>query len=167
MGIGELRMRTGACTRVVAALLLLVQLAGCYHYVPALTMDIPAGTRVKVAVTDRGRADLAEEIGPGVQSIEGSVVELSDSAVVLSVNAVEHLDLGVPVRWSGEHVAVRRDVVAEIRERRLSQQRSWILAGLIIAGAIAVSSIGISGLGGETPSDRLPDDGQQSVRVVY
>ncbi len=160
-------MRTGACTRVVAALLLLVQLAGCYHYVPAVTMDIPAGTRVKVAVTDRGRADLVEEIGPGVQSIEGSVVELSDSAVVLSVNAVEHLDLGVPVRWSGERVALRRELVAEIRERRLSQQRSWVLAGLIIAGAIAASNIAITGLGGSSSDGRVPDDPQQSVRVVY
>jgi len=160
-------MRTGACTRVVAALLLLTQLVGCYHYAPVLTMDVPAGTRVKVAVTDRGRAELAEAIGPGVQFIEGSVVELSDSAMVLSVSAVQHLDLGVPVRWSGERVAVRRELVAEVRERRLSQQRSWLFAGLMIAGAVAASSIAISGFGGDTPSDRLPPEEQQSVRVVY
>jgi len=152
---------------MAAALLLPVQLAGCYHYVPAVTMDIPAGTRVKVAVTDRGRVDLAEEVGPGVQSIEGSVVEVSDSAMVLAVEAVQHLDLAIPVRWSGERVTLRRELVAEVRERRLSQRRTWILAGLMIAGAVAASNIALTGFGAEPSSDRPPPDDNQALRVVY
>jgi len=111
--------------------------------------------------------DLAEEVGPGVQSIEGSVVEVSDSAMVLAVEAVQHLDLAIPVRWSGERVTLRRELVAEVRERRLSQRRSWILAGLMIAGAVAASNIALTGFGAEPSSDRPPPDDNQALRVVY
>ena len=155
-------------TRAISALLLLIpHLTACYQYVPVVTTQLPAGTRVSLGLTDPGRGALADAVGPGVQRIEGQLLNTSDTAVVLSVLAVQHVDLGVPVKWRGERVAISRDFVRDVREWRISKGRSFLLAGLIVVGAIAASTIAISGFGSDPGSDRPPGDpGQDAVVPV-
>lgn len=152
--------------RLIAALLLGLQLAGCYTYVPTSTGAVPPGSVVTVSVTDRGRVGLTEAVGPGVRRIGGSVMSRTDTAVVLAVNTVQHLDLGVPVRWAGESVVIPSDYVAEIREKRFSKGRTAILGAAIVAGAVAASAIAIAGFGGDPDTDK-PGGGDPpaSIRI--
>ena len=153
-------------TRALIAIALLVpQLTACYQYVPVVTTQLPSGTRVSLGLTDPGRVALADAVGPGVQRIEGQLLNTTDTAVVVSVLAVQHVDLGVPVKWRGERVAISRNFVSDVREWRLSKSKSWLLAGFVVAGAIAASTIAIKGFGGDPGDDRPggEDPGQTSV----
>ncbi len=152
-------------TRSTVALLLLVpQLAGCFQYVPATTEAVPAGSRISFGVTDPGRVALADAVGPGVQRIEGRLVSTTDTALVLSVLTVEHVDLRVPLKWRGEQVAIQRSYITDVREWRVSKSRSWLLAGLIAVGAVVAAQLAINGFGSDSGDNKPPGDpGQTSV----
>jgi hypothetical protein len=153
-------------TRTTIALMLLVpQLAACFQYVPANTEAVPNGSRISFGVTDPGRVALTDAVGPGVQRIEGRLVNTNDTALVLSVLAIEHVDLRVPIKWRGEQVAVPRNYVTDVREWRLSKSRSWLLAGLIAVGAVVASQIAIKGFGSDSGDDGPPDPPGQSTVV--
>jgi hypothetical protein len=149
----------------IALLLLLPQLTGCYHYVPATTSTLPNGTRVSLGLTDPGRVALADAVGPGVRRIEGQILTSTDTAVVLSVLTVQHVDLNVPVKWRGERVAISRNFVSDVSEWRLSKGRSWLLAGLIVVGAAVASTIAITGFGSDPGSDK-PGNGEPGTSTV-
>jgi hypothetical protein len=148
---------------LVALALLIPQLTGCYHYVPVSSMALADDAEVMVGITDHGRVELAQPVGPGVQHLGGRVAMRTDTSLVLSVNSVQYMDLAQPVRWRGERVEIRRDLTSEIRERKLSRPRTWLMIGLVTVGGFMASRIAIVGFGGE-PADQRPgggDPGQQ------
>jgi hypothetical protein len=148
-------MSSGRAARArVALVLLLLQLTGCYQYVPVRTPQLPAGALVSVGLNDRGRVELAERIGPGVRHLGGAVVTTSDSAMVLAVSTVDYMDVPVPVRWNGERVQLSRQFLNEVRERRLSRSRSLIMAGVLTIGAALVSTLALTGFGSNSEPDR-------------
>lgn len=145
----------------VALLLLLPHLTGCFHHVPAAPASLPSGAEVSVGITDRGRVELAETMGPGVRRIGGSLVESNDTLLVVSVASVEYYELGFPARWAGERVEISRDLISEVRERRLSRSRTALFAAVIVAAGIAVSFLGLQGAGGDVESGQGGDPNQQ------
>ncbi|HEX6134969.1 MAG TPA: hypothetical protein VFZ24_13465 [Longimicrobiales bacterium] len=147
-----------------ATLLLVMQLTGCFTYVPMSSTAVPEGSRVSVAVTDRGRVALAEPVGPGVRRIEGDMMGTTDSSVVLSVSSVEYMDLNVPARWAGERLEISRDHIGELRERQLSRSRTWLAIGLGALAAVGVAFLAIEGFGGDGISDRPGNGGGGSTQ---
>lgn len=149
----------------IAVMLLVPHLVGCYHYVPATHAAMPSGAEVSVGITDRGRVALSDQVGPGVRRVGGQVLETTDTSLVLAVTSVEYLDLSVPMQWAGEPVRLELapHFFTEVRERRLSRSRTWMMGGLIAVVAVAVSMIAIRGIGGEGPDNRPGngDGGQQ------
>jgi hypothetical protein len=107
---------------------------GCFTYAP-LTTTPAAGMRLSLDINDRGRVALGDSVGPSVDLIEGAVRAPSDSVYLLNVESVQYLN-GRHVRWSGEPLAVRVDLVQQARERRLSRGRTT-LAILTSVGAFA------------------------------
>lgn len=147
--------RSSSKSRALIALILLIpQLTGCYHYVPVSSIVLADDAEVVVGVTDRGRVELAEPVGPGVQRLGGRVLMQTDSSLVLSVMSVQYLDLAQPVKWKGERVEVMRDLTSEIRERRLSRPRTWLMLGIVAVGGFLASRIAIEGFGGDPVSNR-------------
>jgi hypothetical protein len=134
--------------------LLIPQLTGCYHYVPVQSSDLPHGAEVSIGITDAGRMNLSERVGPGVRRIGGQVLATTDSTLVLSVRMVDYIDQNLTARWAGERLDLSRHIVREIQERRLSRSRSLFMAGLVAIATFAASKIAISGFGGERGSDR-------------
>jgi hypothetical protein len=120
---------------------------------------MPAGAMVSVSPTDRGRLELAPMMGSGVRRLDGRVLESTDSALVLAVTSVQLFGESEPGKWSGERVAVSRDFVSEVRERRHSRVRTGIMAGLTVVAAIAASSLAIKGFGSES-GDNRPGGGE-------
>jgi hypothetical protein len=88
------------------------------------------------------------------------VLESTDTSLVLAVTSVESLGTSIPTRWTGERVTVSRDIVTDVRERRLSRSRTMIMAGILVAGAIAASLIAIAGFGSDPTPDRPPGENE-------
>jgi hypothetical protein len=135
-------------------LLLAIHLGGCFRYVPVGSPQ--PGALVTVGITDRGRVELAEGVGPGVRRISGQVLESSDDRLVMSITTVEFMDVNVPVVMERERFEISRDYVTEVRERQLSRSRSILTGVLVAAGLVAATFIAIAGFGGDDPTDRVP-----------
>jgi hypothetical protein len=101
-------------------------------------------------------------VGPGALRIEGTLVDRTDSLLVLRVSEVDYLE-GRTTKWSGETVRVPRDYVGTVGERNFSRGRTWLAVG----AAAALTAAAVTGLvlavGGQDGGDtRLPPPpGQQ------
>jgi hypothetical protein len=136
---------------LVAAMVLLPGATGCYESLAARTAVVPPGTRVSLAITDRGRVALGPKMGEGVLRLNGTVAQASDSMYVVRISSVDYA--AAPTgHWAGEEVQVPRDYVAGVSEQRLSRKRSWLMAGIVVGG-IAVVAAAIKILGGGSVSD--------------
>jgi hypothetical protein len=142
----------------VAVLFLGLQLSGCFHYLPVGQPAPAVGTEVRFGVTDRGRVELTPVFGPGLLRVSGTLQETTDTTLVVSVTGVDYLGMGFTVQWAGERTEVPRDLITDVRERRLSRTRTGIAAGVIAATAIAIAFLGIRGFGDDGPGSR-PDPG--------
>jgi hypothetical protein len=133
----------------VAALLA----AGCYTYTPVASTP-PPSIELAVDLTDRGRVAAAPDIGPSVTRVEGSLIDVSDTAYVLAVRNVMGQS-GVRTRWSGERVALSRDYVARTFERRFSRSRTTlVVSGVVAAVGAFFFGKNLLGIGGGDASDR-------------
>lgn len=143
--------------RVPAALILAFGLTGCYVNQP-LVEDRPQpalGSRLVVELNDAGRASLAPTVGSSVASLEGALVERSDSQFVLAVSQVHSL-WGSLSRWGGERVTVRPEQIRRMSLRVFSPGRTVALVGGSTVGFVAyVLTRGLIG-GGNDPIDIVP-----------
>jgi hypothetical protein len=129
----------------VSPIVLLI-LCGCYVNVPVATAPAP-GSRVHVALTDRGSVDLAQYLGRGVAGVDGRLIQSNDSALSVSVSQVV-FQSGDDQRWKGENVSIPRDAVATVQRRKLSFWRSGLIGGAVAAAAFIIGSQAGGGFGG-------------------
>ena len=134
---------------------LLLSAAGCYRSVPIEGAAPAPRARVELRLTDRGALELGPRIGNTVERVEGTVVEASDSTVVLELSSATDRR-GITQSWSGETVVFPRDYIARVSERRLSRKRSWLLAAGIVAAAAAAG-----GFSGAFGGDERGSEGSQ------
>jgi hypothetical protein len=107
------------------------------------------------ALTDHGRASLADQLGPGVLRVEGALVENTGDSYLVNVALVRSIDRGSS-RWSGERVTLRRDDVANVFERQFSKRRTIATVAAVTIGITAfILSRNLLGLG-----DLLGDRGE-------
>ena len=140
-------------------LLLVPGATGCYVNVPVWEGAPSAGQDVTLGITDRGRSELATQLGPGVRRVAGRLAALEDSVYVINVSSVEYVHANDATKWNGERVRVGRDYVGSVTERRLSRSRSWLMAGVALATVALVTTIAIGGFGSDGGSTRPKDDG--------
>jgi hypothetical protein len=142
--------------RRVSLGLLLPLLAGCYVNQPLVgSRPEPApGTRLAIELTDAGRVGMALQVGPEVVSVEGALIERSDSQYVLGVTKVVGL-YGAQSRWQGERVAFRAEYVRRMSERRFSPGRTaGAVVGMVAGVVVAMLTNNLVGGGGESPNDK-------------
>lgn len=137
------RSRYRARRRLVAGAVWV--LMGCYSYQPVVT-DVSPGTPVSCVLTDAGSLALGPLIGPTAARVDGRLIELSDTTLIVAVTAVRDRS-GEDTYWKGERVVLRRTDVASIRRERLSTVRTIGAVG--VAVAIAALAVGlVAGAGG-------------------
>ena len=112
---------------------------GCYKYEPIAQTERDPGIRVRATLNDRGTADLARFLGPSVAEVEGNIVSSQDGEMVLAVASTQQHS-GIENFWNGEQVAVPRDFVVSLRERKFSTLRTTLLVGGILAGGIILNA---------------------------
>ena len=146
-------------------LLVLVTLAavtGCFSYKQAGPADAVApatGSHIQVRLTQQGALALAQQIGPEAVTVEGDVVAADIDTLRLAVREVEDAR-HVTTSWKGEQVAIPRDAIASVGQRRLSVGATALLGGLAAGSVIAAAEI-FSGSRASTGPVSPPTSGQQ------
>lgn len=135
---------------VAAVAAFLFAVGGCYRLTPIEGSTPAPGLAVRLGLSDEGSVRLAPLIGPRIGAIDGRMIEASDTAFVLAVEAVV-AQTGRSMPWSQERLAVPRSAVTSVRTRTLDRKRSWIAAGVGVIGALALGEafglgIGVDGL---------------------
>ena len=136
----------GAARRAWIGVVVSIWCGGCYSAVEVEHGALHPGVRVYVDLTETGTTDLARYLGPNARRVYGDVSGSSDSAIVVSVRSVTDRR-AIETLWSGERVPVPRTEIADIRERRLSKQKSWIF-GTAFAAGLALVGRSFAALGG-------------------
>lgn len=109
--------------------------SGCYTYTPVVAAPVP-GTRLDLELNDRGRVGLGENVGAAATTVEGMLQSQTDSAYLIRVASVVYVN-GQSNKWNGEPLMVQKDFVKDVSERRFSQRRSLLAAGILTAGVLA------------------------------
>lgn len=136
---------------VRTALVLTTLLGACHRYEPVTAATVDRGSSVAVSLTDYGTANLGRLLGMGVETIEGNLVTVADSAYTLAVQLVRQRN-GIETLWRGEQVAIPREDVAEIRQRRFSRSKSALATVALLAAAYGAVEAFIGTGSGSPPS---------------
>jgi hypothetical protein len=148
-------MRCSSSLVLIAAAVL----QGCYTYVPLQTTTSPTvGERMVFHISDRGRVELGDRLGPGVTAIEGRVASNGSDVMSVSVIGVSYVS-GERSTWSGETMRLDPGHVQFMRARRLDKGRTWLAAGAatVVVGAF-IASRGLLGAftGERDPGEVIP-----------
>lgn len=144
----------------VIACLAPVALAGCYTYTYTPYAPVP-GMQIALDLNDNGRAQLQQNVGPEVATVEGLLISSADSTYVLQVTRTITFR-GQTHKWAGEQVNVRHAHVGVIRERKFSTPRTVMAAGTVTASIVAfvvTKSILSGGSGGPGGNEPPPNNG--------
>lgn len=143
--------------------LMLSTTAGCFTAKPVVGEALPAGTEVLVKVTDAGRVNLAAQLGPSVDVIEGRLISRDASAVTVAASSVSLLNGGHQV-WSGERIRIGADQVALLSRKQFSRGRTAIVTAAVLGVVVVVAKGSLSGLL-QGSDGKLPPDSGQSTRI--
>ena len=126
--------------------------ASCTVYTPVRGLDATPGNDVRLRLTDKGAVDLAPRIGPRARTLEGTLRQVTDSSMVVSVRRVFREDQGQDTYDSLE-IAIPSQDIETAETSKTSAPRTILAAGAIIATALlAAKGAGdLSGRGGNKP----------------
>jgi hypothetical protein len=162
---GDRATRRLPAWRAAALLLAASSQTGCYRYFVPETVRPAQGRTFDFALTDQGRAALAEGIGAGTDRIEGMLVSNSDTTYTVRVAHVVDIR-GKVTRWSGEVVTFRRAYAGTVRERQLSKSRTAVAIGGATAAVVAlIATRGFGVVGNDSGRDpgEEPPPGEVSL----
>lgn len=131
-------------------------LAACFTQAP-LPSAIPVPeTRIVAQMTDTGVLAMSNAIGSGATEVEGIVAGADATSWDLRMIRVDYRN-GQSVVWNRELVRFPRSALSQATERRFSNKRSWIMAGLLTSTAfLAARFLGVIGGGDGTEKPPPP-----------
>jgi len=135
----------------LGVLLTAVLCTGCYEYTPLRSSAAPTGKAVtlELVLNDRGRADLADRIGPDALSVEGVLVERRDSSYAINVQSVSYFNRASS-KWTGERLSFSTGQLRDIREKRFSRGKTGLAIATAIGAVVAFVVTRSILIGGET-----------------
>jgi len=143
MTVAQLSLVSSACL-----------LAACFTQAPLPSTTPVPETRIVAQMTDTGVLAMSNAIGSGATEVEGIVAEADATSWDLRMLRVEYRN-GQSVAWNRELVRFPRSALSQATERRFSNKRSWIMAGVLTSTAfLAAHFLGI--LGGGDSTDKPP-----------
>jgi hypothetical protein len=133
---------------------------GCYSYVAVPASQETSGRELRIKLADASAADLARYLGPRAASLEGKLVERSDTSVTVSVTNVTRVN-GVEETWPGDAVLLPRAAIASLETQRISKTRSILTAAVIAVGAGLVGAAIKAGTDVNRGPSRAPSGGSR------
>ena len=124
----------------------------CTAYTPIHGVEAAPGNNVRVRLSDKGAVDLAQRIGPRARQLEGTLKQVTDSSMVLSVRRVTR-EGGGEDTYDGQDISIPSQDIETAEASRTSVPRSILAAGGILASAflVAKGAGDISGGGSNRP----------------
>ena len=141
-------MRTFSRYIAVAGVAFLTS-SGCYKLVPLTSGEPAPETQVVLEFTDVGAERLGGLLGSAIISARGLPVRWSADTIALSMVSTTRRN-GEEQFWNGERIAIPRDAVARVHERRLDRGRSTLFAATGAAVAVGAWAV-VRGSSGGTP----------------
>ena len=132
---------------VVAIAFLII--ASCTAYTPVRGGEASPGYDVRVRLTDRGAVNLAPRIGPRARQLEGTLREMTDTSLVLSVRRVVREARGEDT-YGGVEIPLKSEDFDTVEASRTSVPRSILAAGAVIASVFLVAKGAGDASGGKT-----------------
>ena len=146
--------------RLCVAVVVLPLLAGCYNLTPIATLQPAPGTKLSLVLTDEGRVNTAQQVGPYTMQIEGTLLQATESNYVLAVTDVVDIR-GSHSKWTGETVPLPRSYVMTTYEKRFSLAKTILVMGAATVGFVALVAsrnlLGIGGSGGDSGGGPPPN----------
>lgn len=134
----------------ISALILVLLVAGCYRYLPLESPAPAPGTRVAADLTDAGSLQMANQVGPGITSVRGEVIESNPDALLLALTSVVGRN-EQETFWNGEQVRIPLTTVARVQQRRFALGKSILFGGAVVGGLFgAIKAFEGGGGGGGT-----------------
>jgi hypothetical protein len=124
--------------RTVLLSALLVVAVSCTVYTPVHGVEAVPGHDVRLSLTDKGAVDLAPRIGPRARTLEGTLRQVSDSSMLVSVRRVTREDQGQDT-YDALEITIPSQDVETAETSKTSVPRSVLTAGAIIASAFLVA----------------------------
>lgn len=131
----------------------------CYDYSAPATPGVSPASEVRLTLTDLGSAELAAQVGPRIESVDGRVRRATADTIVLAVTRTVGRD-GREAEWRGELVAVSTRQVATLRERRLSPVRTAVAVAAGVGVVVAALLVGKNSSEASTGGATLPGAAQ-------
>lgn len=150
MALRHRRRRT--MTAVALGVITSVQPA-CYAYVPLQGAQATPGDNIGLMVSDEGRVALRDQMGQGIDRIEGVLLEKNGDDFLMRVARVKTIR-GQTSHWTGEHVRIPLSTVARVEERQVSRRKTILMVAGLVAGAailIATGTLGGFGFDSDNP----------------
>jgi hypothetical protein len=113
----------------------IVAMFACTSYTPLRMADMSPGYNVRVSLSDEGAVDLAPKIGARARQLEGTLMQASDSTIVMSVRRVVR-EGGGDDTYNDIPISLSSRDVESVERSRTSVSRSVLTAGAIVGTAI-------------------------------
>ena len=133
---------------------------GCYSYVAVPASQETSGRELRVTLADGSAGDLARYLGPRAASLEGKLVDRTDTSLTVSVTTVTRTS-GVEETWPGDDVVLPRAAIATVQTQRISKSRSILATAAIVVGAGLVAAAIKAGADVNKGPTRVPSGGGQ------
>jgi hypothetical protein len=147
-----MRERAVRARTLTVAVTAAVSACGCFAYRTAEPTALRAGEEVRVMLTPAGAAELTEQVGPRVETLDGRVIGPRDSALAVAVTQLTR-GRGSDEFWTGDSVIVPVRGVSSLSVRQLDRKRTWLaVGGTAVAVIVMRSVIKEAGIFGSRPT---------------
>jgi hypothetical protein len=126
----------GLAKRTAAASLLFT--LACTVYTPIHGVEAVPGYDVRVTLTDNGAVDIAPKIGPRARQLEGTLKQMTDSSLLISVRRISR-EGGGDDTYDGNEIALGRRDIESVEKSGTSVSRSILVAGAVIASVFLIA----------------------------
>jgi len=137
------QMRKGA-----VAISILAAVA-CTTYTPIHGSEASPGYDVRIRLTDLGAVNLVPRMGPRARELDGTLREVTDTSLVLSVRRVVR-EAGGEDSYAGEDIPLRSADFESVEVSKTSVPRSILAAGTVLASVFLVAKGAGDVSGGKT-----------------
>ena len=121
----------------------------CTAYTPIRGADASPGYDVRIRLTDLGAVNLVRRIGPRARELDGTLREVTDTSLVLSVRRVVR-EAGGEDSYAGEDIPLKSADFESVEASKTSVPRSILAAGTVLASVFLVAKGAGDASGGKT-----------------
>jgi hypothetical protein len=129
---------TSMRARTVLASTSFLTAISCTAYTPIHGVEAAPGYNVRLRLSDKGAVDLAPKVGPRARQLEGTLKQVTDSSMVVSVRRVVREGQGQDT-YDALDVTIPSQDIETAETSRTSVPRSILAAGAVLASAFLVA----------------------------